>query len=69
MNKHLLKLRQIGIVALLTAFFGMAGCQSTDETVATEECREASTETCEENGEDRGYDPCRINNNLPVCKE
>ena len=44
-------------------------CQSTppEEQEDLEVCQTESTDGCVE--EDRGFNPCRINNNLPVCKK
>ena len=45
------------------------GCQSTppEEQDDLETCQAESAEGCV--GEDRGFNPCRINNDLPVCKK
>ncbi|GAA0857593.1 hypothetical protein [Aliiglaciecola litoralis] len=45
----------------------LTGCKSTPDNVDEPECREAN-ENCQEDGDDRGYDPCLVNNSLPVCK-
>lgn len=48
----------------------LIACGSTDEPIEAAECRSSVPETCETENEeqDRGYDPCLINKNLPVCK-
>ena len=48
------------------------GCQSTPEEELEPDCRTQSSENCsdeENNGDDRGYNPCLVNKNLPVCKK
>jgi len=55
---------------LLTLVF--SGCVSTEKSEEELECRPQNTEECsveeQKEGEDRGYDPCLVNKNLPVCK-
>jgi len=47
----------------------ISGCGATEPVMEEPECRPASEENCEVKDEkDRGYDPCLINKNLPVCK-
>jgi hypothetical protein len=60
--------RQFYILATFSTFF-LFGCQSTPPEEQEEQaiCQAADTENCD--GEDRGFNPCRINNNLPVCKK
>lgn len=58
------------ILTFLLLFLG--ACGSTMEETEVQECQPQNTESCaeaEDNGEDRGYDPCKINKNLPVCKD
>lgn len=57
---------------LAGSFLFLAACGSTMEEAETAECQPQNTESCtdsEDDGEDRGYDPCKINKNLPVCKD
>jgi len=58
----------------LCAFCGMFlyGCNSTPEEEVAANCRTDTNENCEvadDNGDDRGYNPCLVNKNLPVCKK
>jgi hypothetical protein len=57
--------------SVLVACYGafLLGCQSTPAKVPEEDqaCQAENAESC--NGEDRGFNPCRINNKLPVCKK
>ena len=55
------------LVTFSTVF--LFACQGTppDEQEDLEVCQAESAEGCVE--EDRGFNPCRINNNLPVCKK
>lgn len=49
----------------------LSGCKSTTTNNTESECRPQNTQSCEDiegNGKDRGYDPCLINKNLPICK-
>ena len=62
------KARNLYILVTFSTVFLFA-CQSTppDEQEYLEVCEAESEEGCVE--EDRGFNPCRINNNLPVCKK
>ena len=56
-------------VALLAVTFSLVvACNSTPEYEEPDECRLNGEEACEDSGEDRGYNPCLVNNKLPVCK-
>lgn len=60
--------QRISGILISTTFLAcclMSGCQSTAKTEP--ECRPENSQTCE--GDDRGYDPCLVNKNLPVCKK
>ena len=58
-----------GFVLCVIATLFLFGCQSTTTEEVEIDCRAEGTETCaEENGDDRGYNPCLVNKNLPVCK-
>jgi hypothetical protein len=47
----------------------LSACGATEKASELPECRPTSTENCEMQEEkDRKYDPCLINENLPVCK-
>jgi hypothetical protein len=49
----------------------LSGCGATEQTEELAECRSDAPETCDSEdpkAEDRGYNPCLINKNLPVCK-
>jgi hypothetical protein len=53
------------------ALFLLGGCGATEQTEEVPECRSDAPETCTtegEDAEDRSYNPCLINKNLPVCK-
>jgi hypothetical protein len=61
-------------VILITSFtltlYFLFGCDSTQEIEEEPECRSPSNEICEpDEGQERGYDPCLVNKNLPVCKD
>ena len=58
--------RHICVLLVFSSVF-LFGCQSTSPEEEDLELYQAeSAEGCVE--EDRGFNPCRINNNLPVCK-
>lgn len=51
--------------------FLLSGCGATEQTEELAECRSDAPETCEsdaDEAEDRTFNPCLINKNLPVCK-
>ena len=54
------------LVVFCSAF--LFGCQSTPAEVQEDEqaCQAENSQRCD--GEDRGFNPCRINDKLPVCK-
>ena len=56
------------IALLVVTFCSVVACNSTSENQDPEECRPHSEEACNDSGEDRGYDPCLVNDKLPVCK-
>ncbi|MFT4938758.1 MAG: hypothetical protein ACI88A_001787 [Paraglaciecola sp.] len=60
--------RQLCILVAFSIVF-LFGCQSTptEDQEDPETCQAENAEDC--SGEDRGFNPCRINNNLPVCKK
>lgn len=70
LHNNLHKLLASTIVVLFTSF--ILGCSSTEKTTETTQCVPQNTQACpgseNQDGEDRGYDPCLINENLPVCK-
>jgi len=44
------------------------GCKSTDNSNEVEECETEKPQNCDSSDEaDRGYDPCLVNQKLPVC--
>jgi hypothetical protein len=51
----------------------LVGCGSTSSVEEKQpECTENDTERCPAevvNGDERGYNPCLVNKNLPVCKK
>jgi hypothetical protein len=56
-------------LALLTACcLSLTACQSTSADEDEPECISQPTEACADEDDDRGYDPCLVNSNLPVCK-
>lgn len=69
-NNNINRLLSSTFLLLLTFVF--SGCVSTEKSEEELECRPQSTQECsaeeEEDGEGRGYDPCLVNKNLPVCK-
>lgn len=70
MNQHNNLHRMLASTLLVLLTFLFSGCVSTDKSNDELECRPQTSEECstEEEGEDRGYDPCLVNANLPVCK-
>lgn len=60
--------RQLCVLVTFSSI-SLFGCQSTppEEQEDLEVCQAESVEGCVD--EDRGFNPCRINNNLPVCKK
>jgi len=70
-NLSINRVRRIFVLCTFCLFF-LYGCKSTtNEDVATN-CRTQGNENCadeEDNGDDRGYNPCLVNKNLPVCKK
>lgn len=59
------------IVFTLTSLIFFSGCQSTASEDLNAECPVENTTNCpisEDNGDDRGYNPCLVNKALPVCK-
>ena len=61
--------RMVFLFVLCTAF--SFGCQSTSEQEVGLNCQTEASENCsveENNGDDRGYNPCLVNKNLTVCK-
>lgn len=56
-------------VALLALTFSLVvACNSTPEYEEPDDCTPNGEEACEDSGDDRGYNPCLVNKNLPVCK-
>jgi hypothetical protein len=50
----------------------LLGCKSTPEEDIEAKCRTDTNDNCsgeDNNGGDRGYNPCLVNKNLPVCKK
>lgn len=49
----------------------LSGCNSTTKDEEPPTCRPSLSSCAEEpdTSKDRGYDPCLINKELPVCKE
>lgn len=67
-RRELIKRSRLGIC--LFSLLILISCSSTEQEQAPVECRPATDGTCEaDQGDDRGYDPCLINKNLPVCKD
>ena len=46
----------------------VVACNATPDSDEPEQCRTQNEQACNESAEDRGYDPCLVNNKLPVCK-
>lgn len=56
-------------IALLGVTFSLVvACNATPENDEPEQCQPQGEEVCHESAEDRGYNPCLVNNKLPVCK-
>ncbi len=69
MNYFLLR-RMFVLCATCTLF--LVACESTPEQDKGSHCKDDANQTCvkkADNGEDRGYNPCLVNKNLPVCKK
>jgi hypothetical protein len=69
-----LSINRTGYTFLLFIFgiLFLFGCQSTLEEKLDTNCRTQTSENCsveEDNGDNRGYNPCLVNKNLPVCKK
>ena len=63
--------RQIFILLSICTLF-LYGCNSTSEENVEVNCQIETNENCsveEDNGDDRGYNPCLVNKNLPVCQK
>jgi hypothetical protein len=54
-------------VAIFT-FTQIAACGSTAESDVPLECSPQKPVVCDDPGQDRGFDPCLVNDKLPVCK-
>jgi hypothetical protein len=71
--EHLSQNRVLRTFVLINiVVMSLIGCGSTGVEEKELECAENDTETCPAesvNGDDRGYNPCLINKNLPVCKK
>ncbi|GAA6184468.1 hypothetical protein Q4567_21020 [Aliiglaciecola sp. 2_MG-2023] len=66
-NKPLVSLISILFTILCLCFIG--GCKTTDDSSEEVECRNEQQESCDTDDETgRGYDPCLVNESLPVCK-
>ena len=69
-----MKARIKGRKVILITYFTVTlclllGCNSTEEAIEEPECRSPSNDSCEtDEDQERGYDPCLVNKNLPVCK-
>ncbi len=56
-------------VALLAVTCSLVvACNSTPEYTEPDECAPNGEQSCEDSGDDRGYNPCLVNNKLPACK-
>ncbi|GAB2681214.1 hypothetical protein Q4574_19620 [Aliiglaciecola sp. 3_MG-2023] len=57
------------ILFTVVCLFFIGGCNSTDEPIEEPQCRSEKQESCDAGDEtQRGYDPCLVNKNLPVCE-
>ena len=62
--------RSFVLIAFCSLF--LIGCNSTPEENIEPSCTMDSNENCSaetDNGDDRAYNPCKVNKNLPVCKK
>ena len=69
--EHLLinRARRMFVFLTLCLLF-VQGCSSTAEEDVTVNCpTEISVNCTDDNGDDRGYNPCLVNKKLPVCQK
>lgn len=69
-NLSINSVRRIFVLFTFCILF-VFGCKSTPEE-SEPDCRTETSENCsaeEDSGDDRGYNPCLVNKNLPVCKK
>lgn len=61
--------RRMFVILTLCLLF-IQGCSSTTEEDVVANCRTEANEECsEDNGDDRGYNPCLVNKKLPICQK
>jgi hypothetical protein len=46
----------------------IAACGSTVDYEVPADCAPQGADVCDDSGKDRGFDPCLVNDKLPVCK-
>lgn len=65
--------RALRMFVLLTfSMLFLYGCESTANEEVEADCRIETDENCaveDDNSDDRGYNPCLVNEKLPVCKK
>lgn len=72
MEKLLSKLASRTMFLILLSSGFLLSCQSTSADNEEPSCRTEVSDNCsaeEDMGDDRGFNPCLINKNLPVCKK
>ena len=56
------------LAALAFTLFQIAACGSTANEEAPQDCRMQNEDVCDDTAQDRGYDPCLVNDKLPICQ-
>ena len=63
--------RRICFLLTISMLF-LYGCNITAQENVETNCRTETNENCsaeEDNGDDRGFNPCLVNKKLPVCQK
>jgi hypothetical protein len=55
------------VAAIVFTCSQIVACGSTTEYEDAAECSPQREDVCEDSGKDRGFDPCLVNDKLPVC--
>ena len=70
-NLSINRARRIFVLFTFCMLF-IFGCKSTPEHEVAANCVTETNKDCsveDDNGDDRGYNPCLVNKKLPVCKK
>ena len=70
-NLSINRARRIFFLVSFSILF-LCGCNSTAQENIEANCQTETDKNCsveDGNGDDRGYNPCLVNKNLPVCKK